>query len=88
VTTRVSSNWELPPVADSTLISGYLTATPPANRKAVMDSLDAPSLAPVIAKQTQMQDIVNTALQNAAAGRGTVQSNLDKAASQVTALLK
>jgi multiple sugar transport system substrate-binding protein len=88
VTTRVSSNWELPPVADSTLISGYLTATPPANRKAVIDSLDAPSLAPVIAKQTQMQDIVNTALQNAAAGRGTVQSNLDKAASQVTALLK
>jgi multiple sugar transport system substrate-binding protein len=88
VTTRVNSNWELPPVADTSLESGYLQATPPANRQAVFDSLNAPSLAPVIAQETQMEDIVNTALQNAAAGRNSVQDALDSAAQQVDALLK
>ena len=88
VSTRVDSAWELPPVADTSSESSYLTATPPANRQAVFDSLGAPSLGPVIAKQQQMQDIVNNALQNAAAGRSSVKDALDGAAAQVTALLK
>ncbi|MGH3264329.1 MAG: extracellular solute-binding protein, partial [Trebonia sp.] len=88
VKTRVDSAWELAPVADTSLESSYLTATPPANRQAVFDSLEAPSLGPVIAKQQQMQDIVNNALQNAAAGRSSVQDALNSAAQQVTALLK
>ncbi|HEY3924190.1 MAG TPA: sugar ABC transporter substrate-binding protein [Acidothermaceae bacterium] len=88
VTTRVNSAWELPPITDTSSESSYLTATPPANRQAVFDSLKSPSLGPVIAKQQQMQDIVNNALQNAAAGRSTVQAALDSAATQVTALLK
>jgi multiple sugar transport system substrate-binding protein len=88
VTTRVNSAWELPPISDTSSESSYLTATPPANRQAVFDSLKAPSLGPVIAKQQQMQDIVNNALQNAAAGRSSVQAALNSAATQVTALLK
>lgn len=88
VKTRVDSAWELPPVSDTSSESSYLTATPPANRQAVFDSLEAPSLGPVIAKQQQMQDIVNNALQNAANGRASVKDALDSAAAQVTALLK
>jgi multiple sugar transport system substrate-binding protein len=88
VKTRVDSAWELPPVSDTSSESSYLTATPPANRQAVFDSLEAPSLGPVIAKQQQMQDIVNNALQNAAAGRSSVEDALNSAADQVTALLK
>jgi multiple sugar transport system substrate-binding protein len=86
VTSRVSSSWELPPLADASKLSGYLTIKPPANRQAVMDALGKQSLQPVIAKQQQMQDIVNNALTKAASGQD-VQKTLDDAAQQVKALL-
>ena len=88
VKTRVDSSWELAPVADTSSEASYLTATPPANRQAVFDALQAPAAGPVIANEQQMIDIVNNALQNAAAGRASVQDALNKAADQVTALLK
>ncbi len=87
ITSRVDSSWELPPVADGSKLSGYLTITPPANRQAVMDALGKQSLQPVIASQQQMQDVVNDALTKAAAGED-VQKALDDAVSQVNALLK
>jgi multiple sugar transport system substrate-binding protein len=85
--TRVDSSWELPALSDTSKVQGYLDQTPPANRQAVFDSLDAIALTPVIAKQQQMQDIVGKALDNAAAGRVPVQKALDDAASQVDGLL-
>ncbi|WP_238006958.1 sugar ABC transporter substrate-binding protein [Dactylosporangium sp. AC04546] len=86
VTARINSSWELPPLADASKLSGYLDKTPPSNRKAVMDALGKQSLLPVIAKEQQMQDIVNDALTKAAAG-ADLQKTLDDAAKQVTALL-
>ncbi|GAA2360733.1 sugar ABC transporter substrate-binding protein [Dactylosporangium salmoneum] len=86
VKARVDSSWELPPVADAAKLSGYLGKTPPANRKAVVDALGKQSLLPVIAKEQQMQDIVNNALTKADGG-ADLQKTLDDAAKQVTALL-
>ncbi|MEU6324787.1 sugar ABC transporter substrate-binding protein [Streptomyces sp. NPDC047009] len=85
--TRVDSSWELPPLADTSKVAGYLNAGKPANRQAVFDSLKQQATAPVIAKQQQMQDIVNNALTDAAAGRTDVARALSQAARQVTALL-
>ena len=87
IASRVNSSWELPPVADASKLSGYLSITPPANRQAVMDALGKQSLQPVIAKEQQMQDIVNNALTKAAAG-ADVQKTLDAAVAQVNALLQ
>jgi multiple sugar transport system substrate-binding protein len=86
VTARVNSAWELPPLADASKLSGYLSQSPPANRQAVMDALGKQSLLPVIAKEQQMQDIVNNALTKAAGGQD-VQKALDGAAQKVDALL-
>ncbi|MFF7198437.1 ABC transporter substrate-binding protein [Streptomyces sp. NPDC008079] len=86
--TRVDSSWELPPLSDTGKVAGYLTAGKPANRQAVFDSLKNQAASPVIAKQQQMQDIINNALINAAAGRTDVAKALSQAAAQVTALLK
>jgi len=86
VTSRISSSWELPPLADASKLSGYLDIKPPANRQAVMDALGKQSLQPVVAKQQQMQDIVDKALTQAAGG-ADLQKTLDDAAQQVTALL-
>ena len=87
VTIRVNSSWELPAVADQSLFSGYLTQTPPANRKAVFDSLSNVALQPIIPQESQMQDIVNKALQQAQLGQSSVQDALNSAAQQVNALL-
>lgn len=86
--TRVDSSWELPPLSDTSGLAGYLTAGRPAGRQAVFDSLRQQATEPVIAKQQQMQDIVNNALANAAAGRADIATALSTAARQVTALLK
>ncbi len=88
ITARINSSWELPPLADASKLAGYLKVTPPANRQAVMDALAKQSLPPVVGKEQQLQDIVNKALENAAAGRTSVQKALDAAASKVNALLK
>lgn len=87
VTTRLETSWELPPVADESKLGPYLDVTPPANRQAVFDSLDAVVLPPVIESQQEMQDIVGEELGNAAAGRKTVEQALTDAQDRVNALL-
>jgi len=84
---RVEASWELPPVADESLVAPYLEAGPPANRKAVFDSLANVALPPVIESQQEMQDIVSEELSNAAAGRKSVEDALKDAQDRVTALL-
>ncbi|MDR0849634.1 MAG: sugar ABC transporter substrate-binding protein [Propionibacteriaceae bacterium] len=89
VETRLATGWELPPIADETALSAYLTAGKPENRQAVFDSLDAVALAPSIGEnQAQIQDIVTEQLTEAAAGRKSVEDALTTAAEKVDALLK
>lgn len=87
VETRLASTWSLPPVADQSKLDAYLEVTPPENREAVVESLDAVVLAPVIERAQEMQDIVTEELGHAAAGRKTVEQALTDAQERVTALL-
>lgn len=87
VETRLASSWSLPPVADTARLAAYLDQTPPDNRQAVIDSLDAVVLPPVIESQQEMQDIVSEELGNAAAGRKSVEQALQDAQDRVNALL-
>jgi multiple sugar transport system substrate-binding protein len=88
VTTRLKSSWELPPIADTSKLSSYLSAGKPANRQAVFDSLDATVLPPVIERQQEMQDAVTKELTEAAAGRMTAEAAVKAAAKDVNGLLK
>jgi multiple sugar transport system substrate-binding protein len=87
VETRLASSWELPPVADQSKLAAYLDQPVPANRKAVFDSLESIALPPVIAAQQEMQDAVTAELENAAAGRKTVEQALTDAQTKVSSLL-
>ena len=87
VQTRLDTGWELPPVADESALASYLEVTPPANRQAVVDSLEATVLPPVIERQQEMQDIVTEELGNAAAGRKSVEQALADAQAAVNELL-
>ena len=88
VDTRLGTSWELPPVSDDAAFSSYLDKGKPENRKAVLDSLDATVLPPVIEAQQEMQDIVDEELSAVAAGRKPVEQALADAETQVNALLK
>lgn len=87
VSMRLDTGWELPPIADESKLAPYLTKTPPSNRQAVFDSLDAVVLPPVIESQQEMQDIVTEELGNAAAGRKSVEQALTDAQTRVNALI-
>jgi len=85
--TRLDSSWELPPVADESLLAPYLNMPKPANRAAVTESLDAIALPPVIAREAELQDAITKELGNAAAGRKSVEQALADAEKAVNALL-
>jgi len=87
VKVRLDASWELPAVADQSLFESYLSQTPPDNREAVFAALSDIAVPPVIAQQTQLQDIVNKALESAASGQSSVEDALNAAAEQVNALL-
>ena len=84
---RVDKAWELPPTQDEAVLAPYLEVSPPANRQAVFDALDAPVLPPVIERQQEMQDAVSAELTEAAAGRKTVEQALTDAEKAVNDLL-
>ncbi|PZG18607.1 ABC transporter substrate-binding protein [Nonomuraea aridisoli] len=86
-TTRIASSWELPPVSDQQVLSGYLKDPKPANRQAVFDSLESIALPPVVKRQQEMQDVVTEQLGEAVAGRVAVEEALKTAAADVDALL-
>lgn len=88
VQTRLEADWELPAVADTSLFEPWLELTPPANRQAVFDSLDAVVVPPVIAEQSRMQDAVGQALEQATLGQLDAADALDQAAAEVRALLE
>jgi len=88
VTTRISSSWELPAVADQKLFAPYLQQTPPANRQAVFTALNDIVVPPVIDQQAQMQDIVTKSLEKAKLGQQAPKQALDEAASGIQKLIQ
>jgi multiple sugar transport system substrate-binding protein len=87
VKARIGSSWELAPVKDKAAFAAYVNQRPPVNRQAVLDALNNPVLTPTIKAESQMQDIVGKALQNAELGQVPVAQALHDAATQVNALL-
>lgn len=87
-TIRVKSGWELPALNNPDLFKSYLEQTPPANRKAVFDSLNYLVVPPVIERQNEMQDKVNQLLDKVKLGELTAQEALDQAKTEIEALLK
>jgi multiple sugar transport system substrate-binding protein len=88
IDTRLAKSWELPPVADTSKLDAYLQITPPANRQAVLDSLDAVALAPVVEKQQELQDVIDDELAAVSAGRATAEEALANMQAKVDPLLK
>lgn len=87
VDTRLSTSWELPAISDTSKLQSYLSVTPPQNKQAVFDSADSIAIMPVIVDQQAMVDAINKEIDNAAAGRKSVQQALDDAAAAVNALV-
>lgn len=88
VSTRLSAGWELPTTSDEAALKPYLTAGKPANRQAVFDALKDVAVAPQLGDQSQkIQDTVNNALGEIAAGRAKTDSSLKQAATTVDGLL-
>lgn len=85
---RVDASWELPTLTDESLYDSYLAIEPPANREAVLKSLEYAIVPPVIERQAEMQDAVNALLEKAVAGELTAQEALEQAKAQIEALLK
>ena len=89
VDVRLEAGWELPAISDEALLAPYLEKTPPANRMAVFDSLENVAVAPQLgANATQIQDAVNNALGEIAAGRATVDEAIAALAANVDGLLQ
>lgn len=88
VEARLDASWELPAVADLDLLAPYLDQSPPDNRQAVFDSLEAVVLPPVIERQQEMQDAVGQALERAQLGQLTADEAVATAADAIRALLE
>lgn len=82
---RLEAGWDLPALKDLDLLSSYLEITPPANRKAVFESLDYLVMPPVIEDYALMGDIITQKLSAAADGTITVQEALDQAQAECEA---
>jgi len=84
---RVDAAWALPTLTDETLFESYLAAEQPANREAVLKSLENVVVPPVIERQAEMQDALNAQIEFALAGEKSAQEALDEAAAEIEALL-
>ena len=89
VDVRLEAGWELPAISDEALLAPYLEKTPPANRQAVFDSLEAVAVAPELgANAQQIQDAVTNALGEIAAGRASTEEAIAALADEVDSLLQ
>ena len=87
VEVRLAADWELPTLNDMSLFESYLALTPPDNREAVFQSLEAPVPPPTIAKQSEMQDIFDELLNAVIAGELDPETALNMAKEQIDPLL-
>ena len=84
---RVAASWELPTLTDTSLFDSYLAIEPPANREAVLASLEVVVIPPVIERQAEMQDGLNLLIEEALSGEKTAQEALDEAKTLIEGLL-
>jgi multiple sugar transport system substrate-binding protein len=84
---RVDASWELPTLTDSSLFDAYLAVETPANREAVLASLENVVVPPAIERQAEMQDILNGLIEKALAGEMTAKDALDQAQAEIAALI-
>lgn len=59
---RLDASWELPTIADQSKLSQYVEVTPPANRKAVFDSMDFAAAPPALKESGAASEIINNVL--------------------------
>lgn len=85
---RLDAGWELPPVSDQKVLDAYKAKTPPSNRQAVFDSLSYLVTPPVIEDYQKMQDIINNHLNNAIAGKVTVEAAMNDCQKELTDTIK
>ena len=79
---RLDAGWDLPAISDMNALSSYLDITPPDNREAVFESLDALVLPPIITDYSQMSDIISDAVSKAASGESSAEDALTEAQKQ------
>jgi multiple sugar transport system substrate-binding protein len=85
---RVATDWELPALDKPEYFEAYLSQTPPDHRMVVFESLEAPVPPPVIARQSEMQDIFDELLTAVVNGDMDPQTALDTAKQEIDGLLE
>jgi multiple sugar transport system substrate-binding protein len=88
VQVRLESEWELPTLDDPALFVSYLEQSPPASRDVVFASLEEPVPPPVIARQSEMQDIFDERLNAVISGELEPQEALELAKQEIDQLLQ
>lgn len=80
---RLDANWELPTIADQSKLSQYIEMTPPANRKAVFDSMDYAAAPPALEEQGVVVEIIDNILSTLETNDMTAQEALDEIQAQL-----
>lgn len=80
---RLDASWELPTIADQSKLTQYLEVTPPANRKAVFDSMDFAAAPPALLEQGAVSEIIGNALSTLESSDITAQEALDEIQTQL-----
>lgn len=80
---RLDASWELPTIADQSKLTQYLEVTPPANRKAVFDSMDYAVAPPALEEQGAVSEIINNVLSTLEMNDVTAQEALDDIQAQL-----
>jgi multiple sugar transport system substrate-binding protein len=84
---RVNSGWELPALNSQDFFQEYLTQRPPANRQVVFDALNSAVVPPVVERQSELQDTMNTLLEKVKLNQLTPEAALGQAQTAVARLL-
>jgi len=85
---RITSGWSLPALNNKDYVKDYLNQTPPASRQVVFDSLQYAVVQPVIVRESELIDLINSMLANVVLGKQTSKDALDQAVPAIEKLLK
>lgn len=80
---RLDAGWELPTIADQAMLSQYLEVTPPANRKAVFESMDYAATPPALKEQAAVAEIIDSYLKPMEMNDMSAQDALDACQKQL-----
>jgi multiple sugar transport system substrate-binding protein len=84
---RVDSAWELPALNNPDYFQSYLARRPPANRQAIFDALNTGVVPPVVERQSELIDIMNSVLEKVKLNQTTPEDALNQAQASVSRLL-